>query len=362
MEISGISLYKLRKLLGEIVPLKPTLVDCCFNSCVAFTGQLTNNDNCPQCGESRYQLGTTPQTARKRAVYWSVVDSLKAQYKDKDRAKSLRYRRDYTSTQVYTAGSHIGDVFDGLHYKALVSRGFFMDHRDVALIASMDGYQIFRQKRDDCWVILLINANLPPETRVQRENLMISALVPGPKAPKNFNSFLRPLVDELKQLQGIISKFYVYYTSINTSLLTNSEGVPCVDGKTGASFILHAHILSWSGDIPALTKIMCTTGHHSYKACRFCFIKGIYSEGSRHIYFPLKPPAGMPGNQYNPQNLPTRTHQDYLYGAAAVEHISGTLFRREAQEQGNILHDSKQYRTFFTSNFCSRGKWQKYFT
>jgi len=84
----------------------------------------------------------------------------------------------------------------------LVSSGFFQDCRDIALLASTDGYQIFRQKRDDCWIILLINANLPPTTRVQRENLLISMLIPGPKAPKNFNSFLRPLVDELKQLQG----------------------------------------------------------------------------------------------------------------------------------------------------------------
>jgi hypothetical protein len=74
-------------------------------------------------------------------------------------------------------------------------------------MASTDGYQIFRQKRDDCWVILFINANLPPDMRVQKENLMITALIPGPKAPKNFNSFLQPLVDELKQLQGIIRIF-----------------------------------------------------------------------------------------------------------------------------------------------------------
>jgi hypothetical protein len=71
-------------------------------------------------------------------------------------------------------------------------------------MASTDGYQIFHQKRDDCWVILFINANLPPNMRVQQENLMISALIPGPKAPKNFNSFLHPLVNELKLLQGIM--------------------------------------------------------------------------------------------------------------------------------------------------------------
>ena len=83
--------------------------------------------------------------------------------------------------------------------------------------ASTDGYQIFRQNRNDCWVILFINANLPPDIRVKRENLMISALIPGPKAPKNFNSFLQPLVDELKKLQGnvwLYNNYFVYVLKI----------------------------------------------------------------------------------------------------------------------------------------------------
>lgn len=199
-EISKVSLFKLRKLLGNIVPLEPTLVNCCINSCVAFTGEFINEDHCPYCGEFRYK---SSQVARKNASYWSLINTLRAQYKDKARSETLRYRHTYTSTNEYTIGNQISDVFDGFRYKTLVSSGFFSDSRDIALIASTDGYQIFCQKRNDCWVILLINANLPPDVRVKRENLMISALIPGPKEPKNFNSFLQPLVDELKQLQGI---------------------------------------------------------------------------------------------------------------------------------------------------------------
>ena len=57
----------------------------------------------------------------------------------------------------------------------------------MALLGFTDGFQIFRQKRDDC---------------VKRENLMITAMFPDPKSPKDFNSFFRPLVNKLKQLQG----------------------------------------------------------------------------------------------------------------------------------------------------------------
>ena len=94
------------------------------------------------------------------------------------------------------------DVFDGTHYKSLINSGFFLDPRDVALMGSMDGYQIFRQKRNDCWIVLLLNANLLLSERMKKDNLMISAMFLGPKQPKNMNSFLWPLVDELKKLEG----------------------------------------------------------------------------------------------------------------------------------------------------------------
>ena len=124
------------------------------------------------------------------------------QYGEKKCTNLLRYRNEYTRSVEYRINKKIGDVFDGVNYKNLVNTGFFGDFRDVALLGSSDGFQIFRQSRDDCWMILLINANLPPEVCVKWENLIIAAMFPVSKAPKDFNSFLRPLINELKQLQG----------------------------------------------------------------------------------------------------------------------------------------------------------------
>ncbi|CAG8737475.1 7218_t:CDS:2, partial [Funneliformis caledonium] len=97
LEISEISLFKLHKLLKDIVSLKLILINYCINSCVAFT-------NC---------------------------------------AKTFSYQHNYTSTYEYTIGNQIEDIFDGYHYKNLVSSEFFSDHQDIALIASTDGYQNF---------------------------------------------------------------------------------------------------------------------------------------------------------------------------------------------------------------------------
>ena len=128
------------------------------------------------------------------------------QYRDRKSAEALRYRKNYVESFQYTAGDQIADVFDSMHYKSLVDSGLFLDSRDVALMGSIDGYQIFRQKRNDCWIALLINANLPPSERVKKDNLMISAMFPGPKQPKNMNSFLWPLIEELKKLEGNVIK------------------------------------------------------------------------------------------------------------------------------------------------------------
>ena len=63
-------------------------------------------------------------------------------------------------------------------------------------------------------------------------------------------------------------------------------GVTCYDACTKEQFQLHAHIIAWTGDIPALTKVMNITGHNSYSGCRFCDIQGVYSQKYKHIYFP----------------------------------------------------------------------------
>lgn len=224
--ILDVSLYKLQKSLKNIVPLKPKLVDMCWNSCCAFVGDNADCNICPICEEPRYISEGILKQSQKLSAYFSIIDSLKIQYRDPSRAIVLRYRHEYTSSEEYTANNgKIGDVFDGNRYKFLVESGLFPDYRDVAFIASLDGYQLFKQKRNDCWVVLLLNANLPPTQRVKKENLMITAIIPGPKSPKDFNSFLQLLVDELKQLEG---KYILTYRIdlilflINNYMRTNS--------------------------------------------------------------------------------------------------------------------------------------------
>jgi len=64
----------------------------------------------------------------------------------------------------------------------------------------------FRNTYDN-WPVIFINHNLSLEVRVLKDNLIIAMIIPGPKTSKNLNSFLVPLIDELKLLEGIIACF-----------------------------------------------------------------------------------------------------------------------------------------------------------
>ncbi|GES97105.1 transposase domain-containing protein [Rhizophagus clarus] len=164
----------------------------------------------------RYQV---EGQSRAQVAYFSIQDRLVIQYQDSARTKQLRYHSEYISRNI---DGTIGDVFDGAQYKNLLQKGYFQDDRDIVLLGSVDGYQLFKQKCDDCWIILFINANLPPEQRVKKENLLITSIIPGPKAPKDFNSFLKPVVDELCLLEGIYNN-HIYYPTTPPSDANNTN-------------------------------------------------------------------------------------------------------------------------------------------
>jgi hypothetical protein len=202
-DYGGFSLYHAIKTLKDLVSFDASYVDICINSCCAFTGIFNSHTSCPYCREERYQTSAkNPKKSRKRAPYFSLIDRFRIQYSCEERSQEMRYRSKYVTTSEYIEANEIGDIFDGELYKHMVQRGFFQDERDIALLATADGYQLFRQKTEENWIIMFINGNLPPDQRVKKENMLIAAMFPGPQAPKDFNSFMRPIIDELKLLEG----------------------------------------------------------------------------------------------------------------------------------------------------------------
>jgi len=199
---NNISLYKVKKYLKDVIGLVPVFYDMCENSCICYTGSYELYQNCPICNSSRFDA---KGKAKKVMPYLSLIDRLKVQFNDNNRSKELLYRHKYITNK---NDDDLDDIFDGKIYKELVNKNLFNNERDVALTASCDGYQIFKQKTDDCWLFIVINNNLHPSLRVKKENLLVPFLIPGPNQPKDFNTFLRPFINEMKQLES--KYFYLY--------------------------------------------------------------------------------------------------------------------------------------------------------
>jgi hypothetical protein len=47
-------------------------------------------------------------------------------------------------------------------------------------------------------MVIFINANLLPNKYIKKKNLLISAVILDSNQPKNFNLFLKPIINELK--------------------------------------------------------------------------------------------------------------------------------------------------------------------
>lgn len=115
-------------------------------------------------------------------------------------------------------------------------------------------------------------------------------------------------------------------------MFTNiTEGITCYDGSKSEYFTLRAHILAWTGDIPAISKIMCLTGHNSYSGCRFCNLQETLSSTNNHVYYPL---PNIPNNNNLIQLPPIRTHNEMLNKTNQLEHLKGNQRENLIRECG----------------------------
>src|SRR6266480_975642 len=114
--------------------------------------------------------------------------------------------------------------------------------------------------------VIFINLNLPPDQRYKIQNIMGSTIIPGPKKPKDIDTFLHPMINELKQL---------------------NTGISCHDATTDSDFTLRAWVTIVTGDGPAAAEIMgFKRPGNAYRPCRHCLINGVLSSSSRTYYIP----------------------------------------------------------------------------
>jgi hypothetical protein len=304
---------KLRTRIGVVAGLRGTAIDCCVNSCIAYTGPYADEERCPHCPEPRYKLDPHHpgrRLARRSFQYIPIIPRLIALYRNPTMARKMRHR-----SRREVAADSIADIFDGDFYRQLCGRRvtvgaetlkhrYFSKPTDVALGLSTDGFGPFKSRKHTCWPLIIFNYNLPPSIRTQLEHIMCIGVIPGPNAPKELTTYLEPLIDELEDL---------------------ARGIPAFDTVGGHTFALRAYLLAAFGDMPAVAKLMSMKGPNGKYPCRACKIQGVKragtGRGKNTLYTPLSHPfvKERAHRRYDPFNLPRRTHVEHIEQALYVE-------------------------------------------
>lgn len=272
--------------------------DCCVNSCCAFLGKHKERLTCLFCSEKRFNSKGLP---RKVFHYTPLIPQLQALFRNPELVAKLGYR---SRADADYAPELVRDVFDGAHYRALLGKQvhagkpycFFDDHRDLALGLSLDGFSLFKRRRQGhstAWPLILVNYNLTPEIRTHLEHILCVGVIPGPRQFKDLNSFLIPLLEELQQLESGADAFDV--------------SAP----RSEQHFCLRAFLILAFGDIPAISKLLGIKGHNAVCPCRTCGIVGVTDNRPQsHVRYV---PMTLPGeDEYNdPYDLPMRTDQTF---------------------------------------------------
>lgn len=115
----------------------------------------------------------------------------------------------------------------------------------------------------------MFNYNLPPEVHFWLHHTICLGVIPGPKKPKDFDSFLWPVVKELLEL---------------------AKGVKAYDVLTSEVFALQAYLILIFGDMPAVSMVMCMKGHNGLFPCCMCMVRGLQIPGANSTthYVPLE--------------------------------------------------------------------------
>ena len=274
--------------------------DMCVGSCVAFTGPYADLDTCPRCGQSRYDQDKynasdgAIKIPRRQYSTFPVGPQIQARWKHPETAKKMLYRQERTAAG---EGDIYDDIFSGEAYLNLVEQGKISGY-DTVLMYSIDGAQLYRDKKSECWMYIWILLEMAPDERYKVRNILPGGIIPGPKPPQHLESFLFPGLVHVSALQ--------------------KEGLRLYDSYSQVFAISLLYILLVLADAVAMAKLTGSVGHHGKKGCRLlCDLEGRNKIGKSHYYPAMLQPLKADNTPYDSRsdidvnNLPLPNPETY---------------------------------------------------
>ncbi|XP_027124240.1 uncharacterized protein [Coffea arabica] len=249
-EILPSSFYGAMKILFGI-GLGYQKIDVCKFDCSLFWKENEKMDKCPVCKESRWKVnnGKKKKVSQKMMWYFPLKARLQRLFMSSKTTEDMRWHEEKRVKEEgimrHPADSTAWKDFDKQY------PDFAKDSRNVRLGLATDGFNPFGNMSNSysMWPVILVPYNLPAYKFMRKEYLMLSLLIPGPRAPgKELDVFLRPVIDDLKDL---------------------FHGISTYDAYSGQNFQMRAAILWTISNFPAYGYLSgwSTSG---YKACPCC--------------------------------------------------------------------------------------------
>ena len=261
--------------------------DMCVDSCAAFTGPFAPLEECPHCHKPRYNEEELRRSNGKNKVPQKVFTTfplgpqLQSRWRSPEMAEKMHYRRGKTRDLLQQDEDFVlDDIFCGSDYLDAVNNGSIKDN-DTVVMLSIDGAQLYRNKKSDCWIYIWIVLNLAPDQRYKIRNIIPGGVIPGPKNPKHLDSFLFPGLAHVSALQR--------------------QGMHIWDGHDRVAAISLIILLLILADAVAMAELSGSVGHHGRKGCRiFCGLFGRNKPGGSHYYPALLRPldSDHPGSNH----------------------------------------------------------------
>ncbi|KAI5333401.1 hypothetical protein L3X38_023532 [Prunus dulcis] len=220
------------------------------NNCMLFYKEHETLDTCPICNESRFKMTSQNRTTKipqKVMRYLPLKPRLQRLYMSTHTATDMRWHKEKRvddDVMRHPADGEAWKEFDRTFPE------FAADPRNVRLGLATDGFNPYGilNQHHSTWPIFAFPYNLPPWKCMKKEYMMMTVLItedPG----RSIDVYLRPLVDELKDLW--------------------TNGVRTFDKSTGRMFTLRAAVMWTVNDFPAYAMVSgwSTKG---YMACPVC--------------------------------------------------------------------------------------------
>ncbi|CAL8992424.1 unnamed protein product [Prunus brigantina] len=225
-------------------------IHACKNNCMLFYKEYETLDTCPICKESRFKVTSQNRTTKipqKVMRYLPLKPRLQRLYMSTHTSTDMRWHKEKRvddDVMRHPADGEAWKEFDRTF------PDFAADPRNVRLGLATDGFNPYGvlNQHHSTWPIFVFPYNFPPWKCMKKEYMMMTVLItedPG----RSIDVYLRPLVDELKDLW--------------------TNGVRTYDKATGKMFTLRAAVMWTVNDFPAYAMVSgwSTKG---YMACPVC--------------------------------------------------------------------------------------------